>query len=250
MHRMHCSAARLLLASSLADSASAPSVAQARLHRAAAADGLDGRMRVFLQVTPVDSAAVYATLPRWVTAGKTTAAIRTIRDRTAPIVRNVTGTQTETVSLAGAGSGEPRSGPGSWLEPRASGVAASVGVCVVRDGALSEVPAEYDPRTGDTIVAGRPFAEVYPASTPPYAAGADWYASGGMVVFERRRYVRYGLPRVVPADSLRRVGEFRGIPLFAEDASAAFRFVYVPVRPGCEFQPYWFAATVGEVRGE
>ena len=70
-----------------------------------------------------------------------------------------------------------------------------------------------------------------------------------MVVFEGRRYVSYGLRRFVRPSLLTPVGSFRGVPLFAEDRQAAFRFVYALVNASCEFQPYWYAATVGEVRG-
>ncbi|HEX6371986.1 MAG TPA: hypothetical protein VF006_23885 [Longimicrobium sp.] len=68
-------------------------------------------------------------------------------------------------------------------------------------------------------------------------------------VLIRRRYVRYGSRRVIGTSLLTPVGEFRGIPLFAESRQHAFRIVYALVSPGCEFQPYWYAATVGEVRG-
>lgn len=125
----------------------------------------------------------------------------------------------------------------------------TVPVCALSGGRIQEVAAEFDPVSGDTTVGGRPFRDVYPVSSPPYLAGADWYRADGMVEFEHRRYVRYGVPRVIRPAALTRVGEFRGIPLFAENRRAAARFVYALVSPACDFQPYWHAATVGEVRG-
>jgi hypothetical protein len=134
----------------------------------------------------------------------------------------------------------------------ASDAAASsdtVDICVIVDGQLREIAAKYDPESGDTTVDGRPLAETHPATSPPYLAGAEWYARDEMVEFERRRYVRYGSPRVVSPAPLTRVGEFRGIPIFAESRDSGLRVVYALVNARCEFQPYWYAATVGEVRG-
>lgn len=125
----------------------------------------------------------------------------------------------------------------------------SLSVCVITDGRLREVGVQIDPQSGDTTIGGRPLGEAYPATSPPYLAGAEWHARDEMVHFQGRRYVRYGIPRVVRPDSLVWVGEFRGIPLFAESERAAGRFVYALVNQQCEFQPYWYAATVGEVRG-
>jgi hypothetical protein len=125
----------------------------------------------------------------------------------------------------------------------------TVSVCVVRDGELIEVAAAVDPQTGDTVVDGRPYREAFPADAPHYLAAAEWAARGEWVVHERRRYVSYGTPRILRAADLVRVGEFRGIPLFARRAEGGFRSVYLPTRPGCEFQLFHYNATVGEVRG-
>lgn len=122
-------------------------------------------------------------------------------------------------------------------------------VCVVRDGQLASVSATIHPQTGDTVVSGRPFAEVFPADAPHYLAAAEWAASGEWVVYDRRRYVSYGTPRTLKPADLVRVGEFRGVPLFARTADGAYRSLYLPIRPGCQFQLYHFNATVGEVRG-
>ncbi|HEV3052558.1 MAG TPA: hypothetical protein VGX50_19760, partial [Longimicrobium sp.] len=122
-------------------------------------------------------------------------------------------------------------------------------VCAFFDGQLREIAAEVDPATGDTMVNGHPLGDIHPPSTAPYLAREEWYRTDGMVVFQDRRYVRYGIPRVIRAHALTRVGEFRGIPLFAENRRAAAGFVYALVSPACDFQPYWYAATVGKVLG-
>lgn len=109
-------------------------------------------------------------------------------------------------------------------------------VCVIEDGALTNVVAQYDPMKNDTTVAGRPFADVYPSSAPTYAAAQRWMRENEEITFGGRSYVKYGLPRVLGVDEVVRVGEYRGTSVFAEESSS--EVVYVPVRTGCEFQPY------------
>lgn len=122
-------------------------------------------------------------------------------------------------------------------------------VCVVRDGDLQLVRVDYDTRTGDTLVNGRPFAEVYP-DTVGYAGGAQWFVNNEPVVIDGRHYVRYGVPRVLGVQELTRVGEYQGVLVFVEKGADARADVkYVPVRPGCEFQPYDSHPNVGALRG-
>lgn len=114
-----------------------------------------------------------------------------------------------------------------------------ISVCVIEDGMLREVRADYDAVTGDTTLAGRPFSGVHRTTTPPYAAGAAWYINNGTFTYQGSRYVKYGLPRVLGVTEISRVGNADGIPIFAEaGGSAPYGVLYVPVRPGCEFQPY------------
>ena len=115
-------------------------------------------------------------------------------------------------------------------------------VCILENGALREVDARVRAARGDTVVVvggeRRPFAAVYPAD-PGYAATRDFFIQDGPVSFGDRRYIRFGLPRVIAPGDLARVGEFHGVPVFAEaGAPAGLELVYLPVRPGCEFQPY------------
>lgn len=134
-------------------------------------------------------------------------------------------------------------------DPRLAGSERDILVCVVRDGELQLVRVDYDTRTGDTLVGGRRFAEVYP-DTVGYAGGAAWYVDNEVIDIDGRRHVRYGLPRVLGVHELTRVGEYRGVPVFVETgADARTGIKYVPVRPGCHFQIYDGHANVGAVRG-
>ncbi|HZG44099.1 MAG TPA: hypothetical protein VEY93_14220 [Longimicrobium sp.] len=122
-------------------------------------------------------------------------------------------------------------------------------VCVVHEGTLRTVRAEYDRESGDTLVEERPLYDVFPNSTPPYAAQADWLNAREPILFQDRAYYWNGRRVVLSPDELRAVGEFRGIPLFAEvDEAAGLSIMFVPVGRGCEFQPYYHFSG-GPVRG-
>jgi hypothetical protein len=118
-------------------------------------------------------------------------------------------------------------------------------VCVVEGGALREATAMYNTQTGDTTwTGGSP-------SMTGYAAGASWFINNEAITVMNRRYVRYGLPRVLAVNEVMRSGEYQGIPLFAEAGMTGTpEVLYVPVRPGCEFQPYQLETKAGGVRGD
>jgi hypothetical protein len=125
-----------------------------------------------------------------------------------------------------------------------------VNVCVVQNGQLASVSAMYNPANGDTTVDGRRFSEAYPA-TDGYVAGATWYVNNEPVTFNNRRYVKYGLPRVLGTTDVASVGTYQGVGVFAEPSANAQRpdVIYVPVQPGCVFQPYQYEVKTGGVRG-
>ncbi|HEY0022216.1 MAG TPA: outer membrane beta-barrel protein [Longimicrobium sp.] len=134
--------------------------------------------------------------------------------------------------------------------PPAAPMARTIDVCVVENGALRTVQAQYTQATGDTTVAGRPFAQAYPATAAQYAAGAAWYIQNEQITVQGRRYVRFGLPRVLGTGEVARIADHQGVPVFAQAGAARPEVVYLPVRPGCEFQPYQTEVKSGAVRGE
>ncbi len=113
-------------------------------------------------------------------------------------------------------------------------------VCVLHGGKMLNVRAELLP-SGDTVVGGRPFSAVY-ADTGQYAATREWYVNNEPIDYDPESicFVKYGLPRVLSRDSVVRLGEWRGVPVFREryDGGGTPLVFYVPVRAGCEFQPY------------
>lgn len=115
----------------------------------------------------------------------------------------------------------------------------AVSVCVVQGTGLSTVEAMYNPTRRDTTVSGQAFATRYPATAPTYAAGATWFVNTDALNFNNTDYVKFGVTRVIQPTQLMRAGEFQGTNVFVESgATAPYNVVYVPVRPGCEFQPY------------
>lgn len=121
----------------------------------------------------------------------------------------------------------------------------AVKVCVVTNSGLAMVDGSYDPTSGATTVSGRPFPGNDPPPTPTYAGGARWFVSSDSLTFNDANYVKFGIVRAVESAQLTRVGEVMGTGVFAESNPAAPQgVVYIPVRPGCEFQPYVLRQTL------
>jgi hypothetical protein len=125
----------------------------------------------------------------------------------------------------------------------------AISVCVVQNGMPATVQAQYDPAAGDTTVDGRPFRTAQMAAAAPYASGAAWYIQNENITVQGRRFVKFGSSRVLGVNDVVRAGEYQGIPVFAETGAVRPEVVYVPVRPGCEFQPYQTEVKTGGVRG-
>lgn len=122
-------------------------------------------------------------------------------------------------------------------------VTRTISVCVLSNGTLKNVSASYNTRTGDTLVTVSTgpvyFHALYP-NDASYAEGHAWYFKNNALRHRGRRYRKYGLPRVLETSEIVRAGSTVGtVPLFVEDATAnPPEVLYVPVRVGCEFQPY------------
>jgi hypothetical protein len=122
-------------------------------------------------------------------------------------------------------------------------------VCVVDGEGVRELSAEYNPLTGDTVIGGRPFSEVYP-TTSRYAAGAKWYIDNEPIRIDSVTYGKYGLPRQMRPGELVRRGDYRGVMMFTEpdDHGHPYGVWYAAVSPACAFHPYQWDLLVG-IRG-
>jgi hypothetical protein len=113
-----------------------------------------------------------------------------------------------------------------------------VNYCFVRDGRLESVTADLL-AGGDTVYGGMPISKAFPTDST-YALNAGWYRDSEPIAFARGRYVKYGLPRILGTTDVVPTGTFRGVTLFVEAGMSRVRpeVIYIPVQPGCEFQPY------------
>lgn len=91
---------------------------------------------------------------------------------------------------------------------------------------------------GDSLYNGRPISEAFPTDST-YALNAQWYRNNETIVFRSRRYVKYGLPRFLGTTDVTAVGSVGPVTVFAESPDRpVLEVIYIPVQPGCEFQPY------------
>jgi hypothetical protein len=95
---------------------------------------------------------------------------------------------------------------------------------------------------GDTLVGDKRvrISDLRPAVTfaGVYAQDRGWFRRGEIVRFDTRSYQRAGVDRVRACDELKLVGEYEGVPIFAEvTAPQILPLIIVPVRPGV-FQDY------------
>jgi hypothetical protein len=111
--------------------------------------------------------------------------------------------------------------------------------CVVQDGELAEVQFDYDVLTGDSVYQGVPFSQAFPPDKG-YAGRAQWYVDNVPIVYRPGpRFIRYGVPRTLRPDEVTRIGEYDGVGVYGEAGWTGFHdVIYLPVRPGCWFQPY------------
>lgn len=116
-------------------------------------------------------------------------------------------------------------------------------ICVLRDGQLAQVDAQYRTREGDTVYNGVPFSRAFPLSGG-YALPNEWYRRGETIQIRGRPYAKYGMTSYFLPEELVRAGEYRGVPLFVDAGDSSLPYVYLPVRPGCEFQAYMDADSV------
>jgi hypothetical protein len=139
------------------------------------------------------------------------------------------------LSLAAACGRHPvPAAPVAAPSPAFHGVSDPALHCVVVDGRLESI--EVGP---DSTFQGQPISRVFPLDST-YVANASWYRDNEPIAVADGRYVKYGLPRVLGTADVVPVAIFRGVTVFAEPAAGRDRpeVIYIPTRPGCEFQPY------------
>jgi len=118
---------------------------------------------------------------------------------------------------------------------RAAAQPEMVTTCVSRGGGLSL----FTMPVGDTAAFQDSIRRAEPLPHPHYAGEQPWFTVGEPFAFRGQRLVKYGLPRFIEGHLLRRVGEHAGVGVSVDrDAWWLVGALYLPVRGGCEFQPY------------
>jgi|GEM_PF-2087790 len=115
--------------------------------------------------------------------------------------------------------------------------------CIIDQGVLKEIQLDYNSQNGDKsiVVNGvrKNFTDVYPTTGKDYAAGEAWYINNDQIPFNGKSYVKYGLPRVLGVREIEKKGTYGNIGVYVEAGSTGLiEVIYIPVRHGCEFQPY------------
>jgi hypothetical protein len=128
-----------------------------------------------------------------------------------------------------------------------------VRVCLVDNGVLKEVTADYNQATGEkTIIVNgvrKDFNSVYPVTGAGYAATQPWFINNELVNFSGKPFVKYGLPRVLGINEIVKAGVYKGVGVFAEPGyKGAPEVIYLPVRQGCEFQPYQRYCGIADIK--
>lgn len=168
------------------------------------------------------------------------------------------------LALAACGGGPPPEGPP--LEGRTSDARVVYDTVVVtreitpplpegRPGTLclatgQNVEIRISP-AGDTLIGPRRvrMVDLGPGVgfVGDYAGDEAWFLNDQAITFDRRQFSKFGQAEARDCRAMKIVGDYDGVNLFAETAaSAPFRVLYVPVRPGV-FQSY--QTQVGRVRG-
>ncbi|HEX2631133.1 MAG TPA: hypothetical protein VHM26_19095, partial [Chitinophagaceae bacterium] len=72
-----------------------------------------------------------------------------------------------------------------------------------------------------------------------YAEGAAWFINSEAVKLGATSYVKYGLPRILGVNEIEKSTVYQGINVYVEAGiKGVAEVIYIPVRQGCEFQPY------------
>lgn len=128
----------------------------------------------------------------------------------------------------------------------ATGVSAQIvkiNVCIIHNDRLTTVYADYDQSTGEKTIEidgkRKLFTDVYPETGYGYAATTSWYINNDPITVEGKQYVKYGLPRILGTMEVSAYSKVKDVTVFAEAGSKGTpEVIYIPVRSGCEFQPY------------
>jgi hypothetical protein len=117
-----------------------------------------------------------------------------------------------------------------------------ISICLLEKDKLINMPVKYHSGTGDTMVFYKDrrihFRDAYKYQSL-YAGAKKWFINSDPIKLNNQTYEKYGLPRILTVDDIVKATEYNGVPVFYERGIKTVpEVIYIPVRIGCEFQPY------------
>ncbi len=113
--------------------------------------------------------------------------------------------------------------------------------CVQLHGKAVSVELNYNMETGakSVTVKGKevPFNLFYKTDST-YAKNQKWYLKDENIIFNGKKYGKFGLPRILEPTDVEKAGVYKKTTVFVEAGKKDGEVIYVFVQPGCEFQPY------------
>ena len=117
-------------------------------------------------------------------------------------------------------------------------------LCLIQKGVLGEIDAEQTIDGQVTaVINGK--KEIYRKDSPPdllgYAAKLPWYVNNEPVLFKGFNFSKYGPIRTFGTTEIKKAGEYKSVGIYLEAGKSAVdssTIIYIPVRIGCEWQPY------------
>lgn len=120
-------------------------------------------------------------------------------------------------------------------------------LCVLRGWEIESIDVGFG-FNGDTIHQGRPYREAL-GNQLGYASERSWYATDAAIPFRGRMWKKVWRPLVLGRGQIERADSYDGVPIFVARGDTAVAAMYVPVSPGCVFQPYFPSEAPGGARG-
>ncbi|MCR6720097.1 MAG: hypothetical protein NVV59_07285 [Chitinophagaceae bacterium] len=126
-------------------------------------------------------------------------------------------------------------------------------VCFIYKGELISAESEYNPSDlSYTVIIDNTKIKIdltgEHAKGKSYAANHNWYLDNETIEINKVKYQKFGLPRVLSTEEIKKYDEYQGVGAYretpktrkgAESPKEETPFIlYIPVRPLCEFQPY------------
>lgn len=113
--------------------------------------------------------------------------------------------------------------------------------CIIENGVLKEVEGNYNPANGEKTLMFNGKMTDYEkiGNTKDYAHNTSWFKNNDAITYKGNKYVKYGLPRILGVSEIELSDKYDGVGVYIESGfTGQVEVVYIPVRQGCEFQPY------------